>query len=145
MSACPSTSRRRFLRETFAFSALALAGLGLDVALVEAREPARWDPAQRETDARHGMPADVAQVLHGEGLLRSDGPHAPSTVKRRLASWGTLHRWKGIEGPFGSPALRSAARFAWHGQLAPEATTLPHEQMRGARVGIRPRASHRAR
>jgi hypothetical protein len=71
-----------------------------------------WDPAQRETDARHGMPADVAQVLHGEGLLRSDGPHAPSTVKRRLASWGTLHRWKGIEGPFGSPALRSAVRLA---------------------------------
>lgn len=33
-------------------------------------------------------------------------------MKRRLASWGTLHRWKGIEGPFGSPALRSAVRLA---------------------------------
>lgn len=71
-----------------------------------------WDPAQRESDPRHGMPAVVAEALRGEGLLRSDGPHAPSTVKRRLASWGTLHRWKGIEGPFGSPALRSAVRLA---------------------------------
>jgi len=71
-----------------------------------------WDPAQRENDPRHGMPAEVAEELRREALLRSDGPHAPSTVKRRLASWGTLHRWKGIEGPFGSPALRSAVRLA---------------------------------
>lgn len=71
-----------------------------------------WDLAQRESDSRHGMPADVAVRLRAEGLLRSDGPHAPSTVKRRLASWGTLHRWKGIEGPFGSPTLRSAVRLA---------------------------------
>jgi integrase len=71
-----------------------------------------WDPAQRESDPRHGMPADVAEALRAEGLLRSSGPHAPNTVKRRLASWGTLHRWKGIEGPFGSPALRSAVRLA---------------------------------
>jgi integrase len=71
-----------------------------------------WDPAQRESDARHGMPAAVAEALRVESLLRSAGPHAPSTVKRRLASWGTLHRWKGIEGPFGSPALRSAVRLA---------------------------------
>jgi integrase len=71
-----------------------------------------WDPAHRESDPRHGMPAEVDQALRGDGLLRSDGPHAPSTVKRRLASWGTLHRWRGIEGPFGSPALRSAVRLA---------------------------------
>lgn len=71
-----------------------------------------WDPAQREIDARHGMPVGVAEALRVESLLRSTGPHAPSTVKRRLASWGTLHRWKGIEGPFGSPALRSAVRLA---------------------------------
>ncbi len=36
------------------------------------------------------MPTDVAAKLRNAGLLRSDGPHAPSTVKRRLASWGTL-------------------------------------------------------
>lgn len=71
-----------------------------------------WDPGQRESDPRHGMPAEVANGLRGEGLLRSDGPHAPSTVKRRLASWGTLHRWKGTDGPFGLPSLRSAVRLA---------------------------------
>lgn len=71
-----------------------------------------WDPAQRENDSRHGMPVDVDARLRGEGLLRTDGPHAPSTVRRRLASWSTLHRWKGMEGPFGAPTVRSAVRLA---------------------------------
>ena len=71
-----------------------------------------WDPSKREIDPRHGMPADVAESLRGDGLLRCDGPHAPNTVKRRLASWSTLHRWKGIEGPFAAPGLRSALRLA---------------------------------
>lgn len=71
-----------------------------------------WDPAQRASDPRHGMPAKVAAELHAEGLLRSEGPHAPNTVKRRLASWGTLHRWKGMDSPLGAPSLRSAVRLA---------------------------------
>jgi integrase len=71
-----------------------------------------WDPAKRENDPRHGMPVDVAAWLQAEGLLRREGPHAPNTVKRRLASWATLHRWKGIEGPFSAPSLRSAVRLA---------------------------------
>ena len=50
--------------------------------------------------------------MHADGLLRAEGPHAPSTVRRRLSSWATLHRWKGLEGPFASPALRSALRLA---------------------------------
>jgi hypothetical protein len=70
-----------------------------------------WDPSKREIDPRHGMPADVAEGLRTKGLLRCDGPHAPTTVKRRLASWSTLHRWKGIEGPFAAPSLRAAC--AW--------------------------------
>jgi integrase len=44
--------------------------------------------------------------------MRSDGPHDPNTVRRRLASWSTLHRWKGIEGPFAAPSLRSALCLA---------------------------------
>ena len=71
-----------------------------------------WDPSKREVDPRHGMPADLAESLRAEGLLRSDGPHAPNTVRRRLLSWSTLHRWKGIEGPFAAPSLRSALRLA---------------------------------
>ena len=50
--------------------------------------------------------------LRAEGLLRADGPHAPATVRRRLSSWATLHHWKGVAGPFRSPALRSAIRLA---------------------------------
>jgi site-specific recombinase XerD len=71
-----------------------------------------WDPAEREADERHGMPADVGDAMRAEGLLRTEGPHAPDTVRRRLASWSTLHRWRGLEGPFASPALRSALRLA---------------------------------
>ena len=58
------------------------------------------------------MPADVAESLRREGLLRCEGSHAPNTVKRRLASWSTLRRWKGVEEPFASPNLRAALRLA---------------------------------
>ena len=71
-----------------------------------------WDPARRDTDPGHGMPDTIAAALWAEGLLRADGPHAPATVRRRLSSWATLHHWKGLAGPFRSPALRSAIRLA---------------------------------
>jgi hypothetical protein len=64
-----------------------------------------WDPARRDSDPGHGMPDTIAAVLRAEGLLRSDGPHAPATVRRRLSSWATLHHWKGAAGAFKSPAL----------------------------------------
>ena len=65
------------------------------------------------------MPEDVTETLHVDGFLRTDGPHAPATVKRRLSSWATLHRWKGLEGPFGSPALRSALQLAVRASARP--------------------------
>jgi integrase len=71
-----------------------------------------WDPAERATDPDHGMPEEVASRLRVDGVLRSAGPHAPQTVQRRLASWSTLHRWKGFDGPFGSPSLKAAMRLA---------------------------------
>jgi site-specific recombinase XerD len=71
-----------------------------------------WDPGKREADDRHGMPGDVGFALRAGGLLRTEGPHAPDTVRRRLASWSTLHRWRGLDGPFASPALRAALRLA---------------------------------
>jgi integrase len=77
-----------------------------------------WDPDQRRENADHGMPEDVAGELEEQGLLRtrkSDGPlqpHAPSTVQRRLASWSTLHRWRGLSGNFKHPDVRSALRLA---------------------------------
>ena len=71
-----------------------------------------WDPARRESEPAHGMPAGVADSLRARDLLRVEGPHAPATVRRRLASWSTLHHWKGALGPFKSPALRSALRLS---------------------------------
>lgn len=71
-----------------------------------------WDPEKRATDPDHGMPAKVEDNLRRQGFLKSIGPHAPDTVRRRLASWSTLTKWRGLEGAFASPALKSAIRLA---------------------------------
>ena len=71
-----------------------------------------WDPEKRATNPDHGMPAAVDENLRRQGFLRSVGPHAPSTVRRRLANWSTLTRWRGLHGAFASPALKSAIRLA---------------------------------
>ncbi|MDR6670228.1 site-specific integrase [Rhizobium sp. 1399] len=71
-----------------------------------------WDPQHREIDPDHGMPDDVDENLRRQGFLRSVGPHAPSTVRRRLANWSTLTKWRGLDGAFASPALKSAIRLA---------------------------------
>ncbi|CZT37280.1 site-specific integrase [Rhizobium sp. 9140] len=71
-----------------------------------------WQPDQRDIDPCHGMPADVEQRLREQRFLRSSGPHAPDTVRRRLASWSTLTKWRGLTGVFSSPALKSAIRLA---------------------------------
>ncbi len=71
-----------------------------------------WDEEEREKNPEHGMPRQVAELLRDEGRLRSTGPHAPATVRRRLALWSSLHRWRGLEGPFGNPSIRNALRLA---------------------------------
>ncbi len=71
-----------------------------------------WDPEKRLTDQGHGMPADIEDTLRLQGLLRKTGPHAPDTVRRRLATWSTLTKWRGLDGAFASPALKSAIRLA---------------------------------
>jgi integrase len=71
-----------------------------------------WDPAKRETDLSHGMPQEVEVSMREKGLLRSEGAHAPATVKRRLTSWSILTRWRGLEGNFGAPSVKSALRLA---------------------------------
>lgn len=71
-----------------------------------------WDPEKRANDPDHGMPADVDQLLRDQGFLKSTGPHAPDTVRRRLASWSTLTKWRGFSGAFASPALKQAIRLA---------------------------------
>lgn len=71
-----------------------------------------FDPNRRLEDASHGMPEAVNEMLQTVGLLRTRGPHAPNTVRRRLAHWATLHRWKGLESPLGTSAIRAAMRLA---------------------------------
>lgn len=71
-----------------------------------------WDPKKRQNDPDHGMPADVDQLLRDQRFLKSTGPHAPDTVRRRLASWSTLTKWRGLDGAFASPALKQAIRLA---------------------------------
>ncbi|MGO7169605.1 site-specific integrase [Rhizobium leguminosarum] len=71
-----------------------------------------WDPEKRAADPDHGMPADVDHNLRSQGFLKSVGPHAPATVRRRLANWSTLTKWRGFDGAFASPALKSAIRLA---------------------------------
>ncbi|RRH96694.1 site-specific integrase [Mesorhizobium tamadayense] len=78
-----------------------------------------WDFAKRETDPAHGMPADVAATLKSQGLLRSDGPHAPATVRRRLSSWSTLTKWRGLIGKFNAPGLQSAMKLAVRASARP--------------------------
>lgn len=78
-----------------------------------------WDPARRADDAAHGMPAEVDAALRAGDHLRSEGPHASATVKRRLAHWATLHRWKGLESPLGTPAIRTAVRLAVRASARP--------------------------
>lgn len=73
-----------------------------------------WDPERRASDPDHGMPADVDENLRGQGFLKSIGPHAPDTVRRRLASWSTMTKWRGLSGAFSSlPSnRRSGSRSA---------------------------------
>lgn len=71
-----------------------------------------WDPEKRAADPDHGMPVDADENLRSQGFLKSVGPHAPATVRRRLANWSTLTKWRGLNGAFASPALKSAIRLA---------------------------------
>ncbi|MER9304296.1 site-specific integrase [Mesorhizobium sp. M0496] len=79
-----------------------------------------WDFSKRETDPAHGMPDAVMAALMAEGLLRvKNGPHAPSTVRRRLSSWSTLTKWRGVVGKFNAPGLQSAIKLAVRASVRP--------------------------
>jgi integrase len=71
-----------------------------------------WDPIKRESDPDHGMPEAVASSLRSQGALKAAGPHAPGTVRRRMALWSSLHKWRGLEGPFQDGRVRAALRLA---------------------------------
>ncbi|MGV2129416.1 site-specific integrase [Agrobacterium vitis] len=78
-----------------------------------------WQPDQRQSDPEHGMPRDVEQTLRIQRFLKASGPHAPATVRRRLANWSTLTKWRGTDGCFSSPALKAALRLAVRAHAQP--------------------------
>lgn len=80
-----------------------------------------WDPARRAVDPEHGMPQSVAAALRRDGALRVEGPHAPATVSRRLAHWASLHRARGLDGPFAEPQLKTTIRLALRAADRPRA------------------------
>jgi integrase len=88
-----------------------------------------WDPHEHALDANHGMPDAVTLCLKNNGVLRSEGPHAPATVRRRLSSWSTLTQWRGLAGAFDAPGLRAAIKLAVRasgrprGRKSPKAVT----------------------
>ncbi|WP_424934807.1 tyrosine-type recombinase/integrase [Amaricoccus macauensis] len=84
-----------------------------------------WDPEEHARDPNHGMPSEVAGALRAGGFLRTAGPHAPATVRRRLSSWATLHTWRGLDHPLGAPALRKTLRLATRAAGRPAA---PHSR-----------------
>src|SRR3546814_12184666 len=67
-----------------------------------------YDAAERARDPNHGMPQAVEAALWARDLLRTEGPHAPATVRRRLSRWPTLHRLTGRADPFGSSPFLDA-------------------------------------
>jgi integrase len=81
-----------------------------------------YDPKRKEIDAVHGMPDEVATALKAAGALKATGPHAPATVRRRIALWSSMHKWRGLEGPFGDRQIRLAL------SLAVRATARPRQR-----------------
>jgi hypothetical protein len=79
-----------------------------------------WDPAKRELEPSHGIPTPVRRQLKAVGLLRTDQPHAPASVRRRLASWITRHRWRGLNTIFMTPAFKTALRLAVRASTRPK-------------------------
>lgn len=71
-----------------------------------------YDPVTRAQDPGHGMPAEVEAALVRAGVMARPGPPAASTVKRRLASWATLHRLRGLASPFSEESFRMLLRRA---------------------------------
>lgn len=78
-----------------------------------------WDSHERLVDSAHGMPQEVAEALQTQGLLRVPGPHAPSTVRRRLSSWSTLTQWRGLTGVFNAASLRTALKLSTRAAALP--------------------------
>ncbi len=74
-------------------------------------------PTTALSSPRLTSPANVAEIATAATscatavFLKSLGLLALDTVRRRLANWSTLTKWRGLSGAFASPALKSARRL----------------------------------
>lgn len=69
-----------------------------------------YDAEERARNPDHGMPRAVEEKLLAAGLKREAGPAAPATVARRLASWASLHRMRGLKPPTEDLGVREVRR-----------------------------------
>ena len=61
-----------------------------------------------------GMPQHVEEELRRRAILKGALPHAPSTVRRRIASWAALTHARGLSGPFAGASVKQAFKRAEH-------------------------------
>jgi integrase len=69
-------------------------------------------PTTEQKDQNNGMPGFVEEVLREEEILQGSLPHAPSTVRRRLASWRRVAAAKGFDDALTSFQLRQVVSAA---------------------------------
>lgn len=71
----------------------------------------RLDERLRNPD--HGMPMVIDREMCDIGIKKKTGPHAPSTVKRRLNNWNTAHTIRNLVSPTkDNPAIMKTFRKA---------------------------------
>jgi integrase len=71
-----------------------------------------WSPELRDIDPDHGMPPEVEGVLRDIDVLKVEGPHAISTIRRRLSHWRSFCEARSVPHPFDEPLLRKTLRMA---------------------------------
>ena len=69
-------------------------------------------PTTEQQSPVNGMPGPVEEILRGERILQGSLPHAPSTVRRRLASWRRVAAAKGFDDALTSFQLRQVVSAA---------------------------------
>ena len=93
-----------------------------------------WDSEERARVPAHGMPEHVEAALRASGHLRSPGPHAPATVRRRLSSWRSLCKWRDAGDPFDDAVIRKTVAAAARAAARPRVRKSA-EVVDGALVG----------
>jgi integrase len=124
----PANTRRALEGDLRYLAAWRRLATGADLAFPESEDVVARFILDHSADLEGMAPDDpprlTADALIDLGLRRSRAMPRATTLERRLASWRRLHGARNLDGPFGSPALRSllararAAARAVHGRAA---------------------------